>query len=197
MPYLWCDADIVNAGIQKRMTCGGIVEGTIFGHQKLGSVQMVKEKVNNHMKIFQNVHCKAYLKKYNDGIYLDCWDGEIPAQGNSWDHTIIVKAMQSWYKDCKWGESEIADLSEFESESVNKQYRIRVEEEFDGFLVGITHIVTTGRIGTDMTMMPCDMNGNLKEVFHLFKVTDKEKVGVVYFKNNAKRYVLLDDMKYE
>ena len=38
------------------------------------------------------------------------------------------------------------------------------------------------------------MSGDLGEVFHLTKETDKEKVGVVYFKNNAKRYVLIDDM---
>ena len=153
------------------------------------------------MKIFQKVHCRAYLKKHHDGIRLDCWDGDddfkIPANGSSWDHIITVKAVQSWYRDGKWGESEIADLSGFESESVDKQYRIRVEEEFVGFLVGITYITTTGRIGTDMTMMPYNMNGDLKEVFHLFKETNKEKVGVVYFKNNAKRYVLLDDMDGE
>lgn len=153
------------------------------------------------MKIFQKVHCKAYLKKHHDGIHLDCKDGDddflIPVSGNAWDHMVKVKAMQSWYRDGKWGESEIADLSEFEGETVDKQYRIRVEEEFDGFLVGITHIVTTGRIGTDMTMFPYDMNGNLKEVFHLTKATDKEKVGVVYFKNNVRRYVLLDDMRGE
>ena len=153
------------------------------------------------MKIFQKVHCKAYLKKYHDGIHLDCKDGDddflMPVSGNAWDHMVKVKAVQSWYRDGKWGESEIADLSGFEGETVDKQYRIRVEEEFDGFLVGITYIVTTGRIGTDMTMFPCDLNGNLKEVFHLTKATNREKVGVVYFKNNAKRYVLLDDMRGE
>lgn len=153
------------------------------------------------MKIFQKVHCRAYLKKHSDGIRLDCWDGndifKIPAKGSSWDHMITVKAMQSWYKNGKWGESEIADLSGFEGEYVDKQYRIRVEEEFDGFLVGITRIVTAGIIGTDTNMMPYNMRGDLEEVYHLFKETNKEKVGVVYFKNNVKRYVLLDDMKEE
>lgn len=153
------------------------------------------------MKIFQKVHCRAYLKKHQDGIRLDCWDGDddfkIPANGSSWDHIITVKAMQSWYKNGKWGESEIADLSGFEGEYVDKQYRIRVEEEFDGFLVGITRIVTAGIIGTDTNMMPYNMRGDLEEVYHLFKETNKEKVGVVYFKNNVKRYVLLDDMREE
>ena len=151
------------------------------------------------MKIFQRVHCKAYLKKYSDGISLSCVEtvgdfGVMPAQGNKWNHMITVKAMKSSYENGSWSETELADLSGFEGGSVDKQYRIRTEEEFDGFLVGITYIVTTGRIGTDMTMYPYNMSGDLEEVFHLFKVTDKEKVGVVYFKNNAKRYVLLEDM---
>ena len=40
-----------------------------------------------------------------------------------------------------------------------------------------------------------NMNGDLREVYHLVKYTNKEKVGVVYFKNNARRYVYLDDME--
>ena len=153
------------------------------------------------MRIFQKVHCKAYLKKHHDGICLSPYEdmdfGEMPVQGSSWDHMVKVKATQLLYENGRWETKEIADLSGFEGESVEKQYRIRVEEEFDGFLVGITHIVTTGRIGTDMTMHPYNMNGDLEEVFHLTKETDKEKVGVVYFKNNAKRYVLLNDIRGE
>ena len=153
------------------------------------------------MNIFQKVHCRAYLQKYSDGVALRCSiidkSGffEMPADGNSWKNPIKVIATKSEYRDGKWTESTIADLSNFEGESVEKQYRIRVEEEFDGFLVGITHLVTTGRIGTAMTMYPCDMNGNFEDIYHLTKTTKKEKVGVVYFKNNAKRYVLLEDME--
>ena len=44
-------------------------------------------------------------------------------------------------------------------------------------------------------MLPYNMNGDLEEVYHLIKETDKQKVGVVYFKNNARRYVPLDDME--
>ena len=61
-------------------------------------------------------------------------------------------------------------------------------------MVGFTRITTTGKIGTDMTMFPYNMNGDLEEVYHLTKETKQERVGVVYFKNNSKRYVLEDDI---
>ena len=156
------------------------------------------------MRIFQKVHCKAYLQKFHDGVYLEtkrktqvgsfgyC---EEPERGNAWDDPIIVKAIKQEYTSGGYKTHVIADLSAFEGETVQKEYRRRVEEEFDGFLVGVTYIVTKGEIGTDMTMYPYNMNGDLKEVFHLTKNTTKEKVGVVYFKNNAKRYVLISDIE--
>ena len=153
-------------------------------------------------KIFLKVHCKAYLKRINDGVYLNCFlVDEIgcwkrPATGNSWrDTNVKVEAVRREYKDGIWQENKIADLSGFEGETVDKTYRERIEEEFDGFLVGFTRITTTGKIGTDMTMLPYNMNGDLEEVYHLTKETKQERVGVVYFKNNSKRYVLEDDIK--
>lgn len=157
------------------------------------------------MKIFQKVHCVAYLKKYSDGVHLECskvyeddsFKMEQHVDGNSWSEPIKVIAVKDEYKDGKWTQTEITDLSNFEGESVEKEYRVRVEEEFDGFLVGITHITTNGRIGTDMSYRLYNMDGDMAEVYHLTKETEQKKVGVVYFKNNAKRYVLLADMRGE
>ena len=148
------------------------------------------------MKIFKKVHCKAYLKKYSDGISLICFgDNGKSISGNSWVYPIKVIANQCSYKNGKWVDKDIADLSSFEGETVDKQYRVRVEKEFDGFLVGITSIVTSGRIGTDTSNYIKNMDGDMDEIYHLVKYTNKEKVGVVYFKNNARRYVYLDDME--
>ena len=150
------------------------------------------------MKIFKKVHCKAYLKKQNDGISLICFgdNGEPISSQNRWTHPIKVIAHQCYYKNGKWIDRDIADLSSFEGETVDKQYRIRVKEEFDGFLVGITSIVTSGKIGTDTSNYIINMNGDMDEIHHLVKYANKEKVGVVYFKNNARRYVYLDDMEF-
>lgn len=156
------------------------------------------------MKLGDKVHCKAYLQKYSDGVYLETWDrisagdfGYIdePAKGSAWSHAITVKAHKNEYTSDGWKNKEIADLSDFEGNTVPKEYRRRVEEEFNGVFVGFTYIVIRGQIGTDMTMHPYNMNGDLEEVYHLIKHTEKEKVAVVYFKNNAKRYVPIDDMQ--
>lgn len=156
------------------------------------------------MKIFIPVHCKAFLQKYHDGVRLEIWErkqyadfgyADERAKGNAWSNPVIVKAIKSEYTKDGWKEHEIADLSDFEGNSVPKQYRQRVEDEFDGFLVGFTRIVVSGEIGTDTSSVVYNMNGDLEEVFHLTKRTNKEKVAVVYFKNNAKRYVPIDDME--
>lgn len=155
------------------------------------------------MKIFIPVHCKAYLKKFHDGVHLATWERkgndsfycDFPAKGNRWNEPIIVKAMKDEYTEDGWKQTEIADLSDFEGNTVSKQYRQRVEEEFDGFLVGFTWIVVSGEIGTDTSTAVYNMNGDLREVYHLTKQTLKEKVAVVYFKNNAKRYVPLYDFE--
>ena len=153
-------------------------------------------------KIFCKVHCKGYLKKIHDGVFLRCdkvdekggW--QMPADGNAWrDINVKVTAIWSGYQDGKWQEKEIADLSGFEGETVDKVYRERIEEEFDGFLVGFTRITTTGKIGTDMTMHPYNLSGDMEEAYHLTKETNRERVGVVYFKNNSKRYVYPEDME--
>lgn len=151
------------------------------------------------MKIFKKVHCKAYLKKQSDGIMLSCYkdynEFEFPLSGVAWEEPVKVIAHQNIYQNGEWKDVVLADLSDFEGSTVEKIYRTRVEEEFDGFLVGITQIVTNGRIGTDMDMVPYNIAGDLKELYHLVKYTHKEKVGVVYFKNNARRYVLIDDIE--
>ena len=50
------------------------------------------------MKIFQKVHCMAYLKKHSDGVALSCsvvdrsGAFEMPVQGSSWKEPIKVIA---------------------------------------------------------------------------------------------------------
>lgn len=148
------------------------------------------------MKIFRKVHCKAYMEKYWDGVSLVCSETDYRGitkvvDKSCWDDNTGVRviAKQTWYEHGEWLEEQIADLSNFEGDSVEKSYRRRVEEPFDGFLVGITRVKVTGRIGTDYD------EDEYRAVWHLFKETGTVPVGVVYFKNNAKRYVLLDDIE--
>ncbi len=160
--------------------------------------------MNERIQIFKKVHCKAYMKKQSDGVRLVCTkiadygnglQSELPVEGSVWNDTdkIRVVAKQEYYENRLWQTRDLADLSNFEGDSVEKRYRFRIEDEFDGFLVGITNVIVTGRIGTDYGEEHMDCHDRYFK--HLFKETATERVGVVYFKNNAKRYVLIDDME--
>lgn len=131
------------------------------------------------MKLFTKVHCKGYLKKTSDGVYIRILNrfGNIPQSRNDW-HTA------SGYKN----DTFLKDLSSWDGDSVEKEYRKRVECSFNGFLVGFTRVNYKGIIGTDT-----DIYGERRFVFK--DITDKPKVAVVFFKNNCKRYVLLDDLE--
>ena len=168
--------------------------------------------MNDKPRLFRKVHCKAYMQKFSDGVRLECWkpendllsfDGQVTHEYEKrsvWDvdDDVRVVAVQDIYEDGEWRTEELKDLSDFEGSGVEKRYRHRVEEEFDGFLVGITRVVTTGLIGTDYSEQHVHAGefGTYDRYYHhLFKNPSAEKVGVVYFKNNCKRYVLLDDME--
>lgn len=144
-------------------------------------------------KIFCKVKCKAYLKKSEDNTCIVMYDRHgMPIEGKT-TRDPESKAFATWhiYKDGKWKTKESDDLG-FEGNTVPKRYRDRVEEDFTGFLVGFTHIRTEGRIGTDWE---CDPYSG--EFGHCIQCDVKyPRVAVVYFKNNAKRYVLPEDMEY-
>ena len=89
------------------------------------------------------------------------------------------------------GETKTKDLSECCREGIHKTYYERVEKEFDGFLVGTKRLNVSGIIGTDTAN---DAYGGERR--HFFKeITNAPYVGIVYFRNNGKRYVLLEDME--
>lgn len=146
------------------------------------------------MKLFKKVHCKAYLKKIKDGVYIQFFnpDGTYYNDRFVYDYNIKAIAYKTKLDENMMNcDEELADLSEFDGSYVEKTYRERVECEFDGFVVGYTKINTKGRIGTDW-----DSGEYVREHGYCWReITEKPKVAVVYFKNNIKRYVLLDDME--
>lgn len=134
------------------------------------------------MKIFTKVHCKGYLKKTSDGVHIRIYD----KLGNP------SQSRRDWYSAFGYkNDTQLADLSGWCGESVEKEYRIRVDKSFNGFLVGYTRVNIKGEIGTDLTY---DFRGEENRI--VFKeITHKPKVAVVFFKNNCKRYVLLEDLE--
>ena len=146
------------------------------------------------MQLFKKVHCKAYLKKIKDGVYIQFFnpDGTYYNDRFVYDYNIKAIAYKTKLDENMMNcDEELADLSEFDGSYVEKTYRERVECEFDGFVVGYTKINTKGKIGTDW-----DSGEYVREHGYCWReITERPKVAVVYFKNNIKRYVLLDDIE--
>ena len=143
-------------------------------------------------KLFAKVHCKAYLKRIYDTVRIQFFTGDGHFCYDKYVTDYNAKAIA--YKadpEKSSKEIEIADLSEFSGESVEKTYRERTECEFDGFVVGYTRVNTKGRIGTDW----CDPSYGQEYGFCFKRIDKHPKVAVVYFKNNCKRYVLPEDME--
>lgn len=144
------------------------------------------------MKIFVKVKCHAYLRKAHDGIKITIYNPD----GTLYNGTTVpdssYKAVVEGEYDCDKGDyNTLADLSEWDGSGYEKTYRERVEEEFTGVVVGITEVNVKWQIGTDWE---CDPFG--REYGHCYKtITDRQKVAVVYFKNNSKRYVPLGDLE--
>lgn len=141
-------------------------------------------------RIFIKVRCRAYMKKANDGVCIVMYNP---------DGTVCTeKCMRSYHGravavgpvDENFQNVEIADLSEFCGQCVEKVYRERVEDSFTGFIVGYTTLKCKGMIGTDWNDSPYGDFG------YCFKNTTwQPEVAVVYFKNNCKRYVLPEDIE--
>ena len=146
------------------------------------------------MKLFDRVHCRGYMKVVKDGVRIQLYnsDGSFCSENTVTDLQAKAIAYKTVYDDKGVPyESELEDLSEFCGQSVDKTYRERVEDSFNGVLVGITRVKVKGIIGTDWN----DNHYGSEFGFCFREITENPKVGVVYFKNNCKRYVLLDDIE--
>lgn len=139
------------------------------------------------IKLFSMVKCHGYMEEAKDGITINLYD----ENGAPCGAESAVTAVATRWGDGKREREEFADLSEFSGQTVEKTYYKRKEEEFIGCLVGYKRIVATGMIGTGTyeNFGQKDVNCCIK------KPKWNPKVGVVYYKNNAKRYVLEEDME--
>ena len=140
--------------------------------------------------LFSRVRCRAYLKAAKDGIRMEMYD----QHGNPTERLPNAKRIVALRWDASKSEKvELMDLSECDGTGVKKVYRKRVEAEFMGVVAGYKHIDVAGTIGTDWQDTPYSDG-----YAYFFKnITERPKVGVVYFKNNCKRYVLPEDMEVE
>lgn len=138
--------------------------------------------------LFSRVKCRAYLREKKDGIYIEVRGGE--------GKDVVYEPLKAYaVRSVHHSEKTeiIADLSNWDGESVKKTYRERTEANFTGVVVGYKRIDRSGYIGTNWET---PLYG--REYGYLFKeIDDRPEVAVVYYRNNKKRFVLLDDMEVE
>lgn len=108
------------------------------------------------VKLFSKVHCKAYMKKISDNVHIQFYNADGTFCHDKTVTDYKAKAIAYGFDEEKLGQIELADLSEFDGESVEKTYRKRTECEFDGVVVGYTTISVKGRIGTDWMILDTD-----------------------------------------
>jgi len=144
-------------------------------------------------KLFSYVKCVAYLKKIRDGVHIILSNPDGSSCESNYACSPNCKAIAIRYDSEKGENVEIKDLSDFDGSCVKKVYRKRIETEFKGVVVGYTTVKMSGIIGTDWKESHYG-----EDYGYCYKqAVDVPKVAVVYFKNNCKRYVLLDDLEQE
>lgn len=127
--------------------------------------------------LFQKVKCKGFLKKVWDGRFIETH----PNEGYTYD--------------CEYRDSNNPDLK-IECEYCGdfdflKTYYEHKEKEFFGFVVGYKEIVATGYLTVDTDY---DFMG--REHTRLGKQPkDVCQCAIVYYANNKKRFVSIEDIK--
>lgn len=125
--------------------------------------------------LFQKVKCKAYLKKIYDGKFIH----EVEVEGRKYYFLAESNIPESEWKETGPGEEEH-----------RKTYYERKDKSFTGFLVGYKDIVINGIVGVDYNDNPyCECDYIYKQPLKVCKCA------IIYFANNRKRYVPLEDIE--
>jgi len=123
--------------------------------------------------LFKNVNCNGYLKRIYDGRYIEKIDGEC----------FYMVENEKFEIECEQcGELEFL-----------KTYYKVTEKNFKGVVVGIKAIVMTGYLVVDT-----DYDYYDREVVKISKqAKDTCICAIVYFANNRKRLVPLENIESE
>lgn len=127
---------------------------------------------------FKTVKCNAYLKKVKDGRYIEVLKNE----GDMKDCTYMIND-EPYKTECGYDGS---------LEFLKTYFEISVKE-FEGVLVGYKDIVITGylTVETDYDWQNCESTRLGKTPKQIIKC------GIVYFGNNRKRLVPLENIEKE
>ena len=132
------------------------------------------------IKLFDKCKCKGFYKPFKDGRWLvlnketltaDAYDNNLRNNGNK---GIVEKDV----------------------EYIEKTYFKHIEKEFVGVVVGYKDLVVTGYLDA-VYQEECDVGiGIIPESFFVNKrPKDVVKCAIIYYANNKKHYVPVEDME--
>lgn len=131
--------------------------------------------------MFRTVKCRAYMKKVNDGRYIQ----EHKNDGSTSDYTYILGYDYEKHEDIT------KDVGEPEGAlDMLKTYYERTEKEFVGVVVGMKMVTVTGFIYADTDYV------HGREYTYVGKQPkDKVKCALVYYGCNKSRLVPIEDIE--
>ena len=132
------------------------------------------------MKLFDKVKCKGFYSKVHDGTYIF-----LDTQNLKAAH-MNSNAINT---DC---------LVEEDVDRVEKIYYKHVNQNFCGVIVGFTNLVVTGYLDVIYNDAADVRVGIIPEQFFVRKNPKRVvKCAIVYYANNKKHYVPLEDIEKE
>lgn len=132
------------------------------------------------MKLFEKVKCKGFYKKVHDGIWVHLDKS-----------TGTAYAMNSNLVDIDNDGTMEADI-----DCVEKTYYEHKKANFSGVVVGFKNLVVKGYLDANYQDAVDVGVGVIPEKFYVAKRTKEVvKCAIVYYANNMKHYVSLEDIE--
>lgn len=139
--------------------------------------------------LFKKCRCLAYLAPAKDGRCIEHYKPEQSPDGK--DHFVLNAGKGA--NKYEGGTTEYAESECCGEYDLEKTYYARKELEFSGIVVGFKDIVTEGYLGVDY-----------EEPYYgspFYRVFKAPKTvvpcAIVFFASNQKRYVPVEDVRYE
>lgn len=127
------------------------------------------------VKLFGKCKCKGFYKKSHDGIYIQLDDKNLTAD-----------LMNSNNKD---------ELVEKDIECAEKRYYEHKDGNFSGVIVGFVGLVITGYLDV---IYDCGVDTGFGTTLDKYYISKRPKeivkCAIVYYANNLKHYVPIDDI---
>lgn len=129
------------------------------------------------MNLFDKIRCKGFYKPVHDGVWIELDNDSLKA--NKCNSSLTGDAVEEYNVDC-----------------VEKTYYEHVQSNFSGVIVGFKNLVIKGYLDVNYED-ECDVGVDvIPEKFYVSKrPKETVKCAIVYYANNMKHYVPIEDIE--